>query len=125
MTKVFVHGNPETEVVWEPLVEALSDRGLDDMVVLLSPPGFGAPVPSDWNPSPAGYAVWLADRLAGIGGPIDLVGHDWGAGHAFGLLSARPDLVRSWAADCAGLIHPDAVWHDMAKVWQSGRRWTR
>lgn len=119
MTKVFVHGNPETEGVWEPLVQALSDRGLDDMVVLLSPPGFGAPVPAGWDPGPAGYVAWLADRLAGIGGHIDLVGHDWGAGHVFGLLSFRPDLVRSWAADCAGLLHPEGVWHDMAQVWQT------
>ena len=31
----------------------------------------------------------------------------------------RPDLVRSWATDCAGLAHPDYVWHDMAQAWQT------
>ena len=36
MTKVFVHGNPETSAIWGPLVDALSERGIDD-VVLLSP----------------------------------------------------------------------------------------
>jgi pimeloyl-ACP methyl ester carboxylesterase len=37
MTVVLVHGNPETDAVWDPVVELL---GRDD-VVRLSPPGFG------------------------------------------------------------------------------------
>ena len=41
MTVVLVHGNPETDAIWGPLVDAL---GRDD-VVRLSPPGFGAPLP--------------------------------------------------------------------------------
>jgi hypothetical protein len=41
MTVVLVRGNPETDAVWDPLVEAL---GRDD-VVRLSRPGFGAPLP--------------------------------------------------------------------------------
>ena len=118
MPKVFVHGNPECDAIWSRLVEALSARGVDD-VVLLSPPGFGAPVPDGFEATPGGYATWLAGELDAIDGPIDLVGHDWGAGHVFGLLADRPDLVRSWAADCGGLIHPDYVWHDMAQAWQT------
>ncbi len=119
MTKVFVHGNPETAAIWGPLIAALEDRGLTGDVVTVSPPGFGAPTPSGWDPTPAAYVGWLADRLGEIDGPIDLVGHDWGAGHVFGLLAADSDLVRSWAADCAGLLHPDYVWHDMAQIWQT------
>jgi pimeloyl-ACP methyl ester carboxylesterase len=41
MTKVFVHGNPETTAVWSELVPALRRRGVED-IELLSPPGFGA-----------------------------------------------------------------------------------
>ena len=40
MTLVLVHGNPETDALWDPLVDAL---GRTD-VVRLSPPGFGAPL---------------------------------------------------------------------------------
>ncbi len=119
MTKVFVHGNPETAAIWGPLTAALNERGLDGEIVALSPPGFGAPSPDGWDPTPSAYVDWLAGELAAIDGPIDLVGHDWGAGHVFGLLAAETDLVRSWAADCAGLLHPDYVWHDMAQVWQT------
>ncbi len=122
MTKVFVHGNPETAAIWDDLVTALAERGVDD-VVRLSPPGFGAPVPEGWDALPASYVAWLAaelERLAEANeGPIDLVGHDWGAGHVLGLAAAHPELIRSWASDCVGLIHPDYDWHDAAKSWQT------
>ena len=42
MTVVLVHGNPETEAIWNPLVDALD-------VVRVSPPGFGAPLPDDFR----------------------------------------------------------------------------
>ena len=120
--KVFVHGNPETDDIWGPLRDELSRRGIDD-TVCLSPPGFGAPLPTGWRATRREYVGWLTDEIrrlaAESGGPIDLVGHDWGAGHVFGVLADEPDLVRSWAADCAGLLHPDFVWHDAARQWQA------
>ena len=118
MTKVFVHGNPETAALWGPLVDVLAERGVDD-VESLSPPGFGAPVPDGFDTTMSSYVAWLIGELESLDGPIDIVGHDWGAGHVFGLLAERPDLVRSWAADVAGLLHEDYVWHDMAQVWQT------
>jgi pimeloyl-ACP methyl ester carboxylesterase len=41
MTIVLVHGNPETEAIWDDLVPHLRS----DDVVRLSPPGFGCPIP--------------------------------------------------------------------------------
>jgi hypothetical protein len=35
------------------------------------------------------------------------------------VLSERPDIVRTWATDCAGLLHADYQWHDMAQGWQA------
>ncbi len=118
MAKVFVHGNPETSALWRGLVDELGARGIDD-VILLSPPGFGAPVPDGWEPTQTHYRDWLIGELETLGGDIDLVGHDWGAGHVYGVLAERPDLLRSWAADSAGLIHRDYVWHDAAQAWQT------
>lgn len=118
MPKVFVHGNPETSAIWSTLFDALRERGVDDLVEL-SPPGFGAPLPAGFEPTQSGYRDWLVQQLEQLGGDIDLVGHDWGAGHVYGVLAERPDLLRSWAADCAGLIHQDYVWHDLAQVWQT------
>jgi pimeloyl-ACP methyl ester carboxylesterase len=120
-TVVFVHGNPETAAIWEPLTAALRERGRTD-VVALSPPGFGAPVPEGFDPTMDGYAEWLIGELETIratGTEIDLLGHDWGAGHVYGALARRPDLVRTWAGDIAGILHSDYVWHDMAQAWQT------
>ena len=115
MTVVLVHGNPETDVIWGPLVEAL---GRDD-VVRLSPPGFGAPLPDDFPATMVAYRDWLLGELAGFDTPVDLVGHDWGGGHVLNAVIHRPELVRSWASDLLGILHPDYVWHDMAQVWQT------
>lgn len=118
MTKVFVHGNPETAFVWSELVPELERRGVDD-IVLLSPPAFGAPVPDGFGATRLDYRDWLIGQIEALDGPVDLVGHDWGAGHTFAVAAARPDLLRSWAADCAGLVHPDYVWHAAAQIWQT------
>lgn len=118
MTHVFVHGNPETEAVWWPLVGALRDRGVDD-IVLLSPPGFGSPMPAGWDGTYRSYRAWLVAQLGAIGSPVHLVGHDWGAGHVLGVVAERPDLLASWATDCGGLLHPDYHWHDAAQAWQT------
>jgi len=115
MTVVFVHGNPETDAVWDPLVERL---GRDD-VIRLSPPGFGAPLPDDWPATYLDYRDWLEGELTRFTAPVDLVGHDWGGGHVLNLVMHRPELVRSWASDVVGLFDPDYVWHELAQVWQT------
>lgn len=115
MTVVLVHGNPETDVIWGPLVERL---GRDD-VVRLSPPGFGAPLPVDFPATAPAYRDWLVQQVAAMDGPVDLVGHDWGGGHVMGLVMTRPDLVRSWVCDMLGAFDPDYRWHDLAQLWQA------
>jgi pimeloyl-ACP methyl ester carboxylesterase len=115
MTVVLVHGNPETDAIWDPLVDALRR----DDVVRLSPPGFGAPLPDDFPATYLAYRDWLEDELDPIDEPVDLVGHDWGGGHVVNLVMHRPELVRSWASDVVGLFDPDYVWHDLAQVWQT------
>jgi pimeloyl-ACP methyl ester carboxylesterase len=120
-TVVLVHGNPETAAIWGPLTAALRERGRQ-RVTAVSPPGFGAPVPAGFDPTMDGYAEWLVGELAAIssdGTDIDLLGHDWGAGHVYGALARRPDLVRTWSGDIAGVLHREYVWHDMAQVWQT------
>jgi len=120
-TVVLVHGNPETDAIWGPLTTALAERGQPN-VIALSPPGFGAPVPEGFDPTMDAYAEWLVGELAAIrstGTEIDLLGHDWGAGHVYGALARRPDLVRSWTGDIAGVLHNDYIWHDMAQAWQT------
>ncbi|MEM9893561.1 MAG: alpha/beta hydrolase [Actinomycetota bacterium] len=114
MPAVLVHGNPETAAIWGPLIDALDRTD----VITLSPPGFGAPTPEGWGATRAEYADWLVLELTAIGEPVDLVGHDWGGGHAMAVAMSRPDLLRTWTTDIIGIFHPDYEWHDMAQIWQ-------
>lgn len=115
MTVVLVHGNPETDAIWGPLIDAL---GRDD-VVRLSPPGFGAPLPDDFPATYVAYRDWLEGELEKIGDPIDLLGHDFGGIHVVNAMMHRPELVRTWATDAIGIFDSDYVWHDLAQVWQT------
>ena len=117
MTVVAVHGVPETAAVWDELCPLLEPQ--IGPILRLSPPGFGAALPADAAPSPAMYVEWLLDELATIDGPIDLLGHDWGAGHVGGAVAAAPGAMGSWAVACGGLFAADYVWHDTAQTWQT------
>jgi pimeloyl-ACP methyl ester carboxylesterase len=115
MTIVLVHGNPETEAIWDDLVPHLRS----DNVVRLSPPGFGSAIPPGFDCSTDAYRDWLANELGKLTQPIDLVGHDWGGGHVMRIAMERPELIRSWTSDILGCFDADYVWHDMAQAWQT------
>lgn len=121
MPAVFVHGVPETGEVWEGLREHL-----DGDSIALDLPGFGSPRPAGFGATKDEYAQWLAQELRGIEGPIDLVGHDWGAGLVLRVVSAPDVRLRSWAVDVAGVFAQDYVWHEFAQIWQTpeaGEAW--
>ena len=117
MPAVLVHGVPETSALWDGLAPLL---GRDD-VVTLQLPGFGTPRPAGFGATKEDYVDWLVGELESRqgDGPIDLVGHDWGGGFTVRLVSIRPDLVRSWVTDGAGLGDIEFEWHDFAKIWQT------
>ncbi len=115
MPAVFVHGNPETPAVWDPLRAELSRRD----VVALHLPGFGRSTPTGFGATKEEYVAWLVGELEAIGEPVDLVGHDWGGGFVLRVASMRPDLIRSWVSDVVGLLDPEYVWHDFAQIWQT------
>lgn len=118
MPAVFVHGNPETTAIWQPLLVELKHLGNDD-VVCLSPPGFGAPLPDGFGATLPEYRDWLIDELSVFDAPVDLVGHDLGGVHVLNVVLSRPDLVRSWVSDVLGIYDADYVWHELARRWQT------
>lgn len=117
MPAVLVHGVPETPVVWEPLQSALARTD----VVTPQAPGFGCARPEGFAATKEDYVEWLIGELEALQsqGPIDLVGHDWGGGWTVRVVSLRPDLVRSWVSDAAGIADISFEWHDVAKIWQT------
>ena len=115
MAAVFVHGVPETPAVWHGLLAVL-DR---PDTVALSLPGFDSARPAGFGATMEEYAGWLAAQLERLGDPVDLVGHDWGGGFVVRVVSTRPELVRSWVTDAAGIGDVEFEWHDFAKIWQT------
>ena len=118
MTVVLLHGNPETPVIWEPLLAALG--GVDAVTPQL--PGFGCGTPEGFGATKEEYVDWfigVVEQVVSEHGPVDLVGHDWGGGIGMRAVAMRPELFRTWACDVLGLFHPDYVWHDFAQIWQT------
>ena len=117
MPVVLVHGVPETPAVWEPLRAHLSRTD----VVVPQLPGFGCPRPDGFGATKEEYVAWLVGQLETLrdDGPIDLVGHDWGGGLTVRVVSTRPELVRSWVCDAAGIGDVEFEWHEFAKIWQT------
>jgi pimeloyl-ACP methyl ester carboxylesterase len=111
---VFVHGVPETAAIWEDIRAAL-----DEPSVALALPGFGCPRPAGFGASKDEYVDWLLGELRSMEEPIDLVGHDWGAGLTYRIATTHGEQIRSWAADIGNIAHPDYEWHDIGKLWQT------
>ena len=117
--KLFLHGVPDSPAIWGPLLAAL-DLG-DTPVVVPALPGFTAPLPAGFPATKEVYADWAIDQAAALfaqHGPIDIVGHDWGALIAQRVAMLRPDLLRSWAVSNA-VIDPDYRGHRVARIWNT------
>lgn len=117
--KLFLHGVPDSPAIWRPLLAAL-DLG-DTPVAVPALPGFTAPLPAGFPATKEAYADWAieqAEALFAAHGPIDIVGHDWGALIAQRVAMLRPDLLRSWVISNA-VIDPDYRGHRVARIWNT------
>lgn len=88
---LLLHGVPETSTMWRDHAGPLA---VGRRVLAPDLPGLGGsayPGPYD-VPSLVRQLAALVDDE--VGGPVDVVGHDWGGALALGLAGARPDLVR-------------------------------
>lgn len=115
---LFVHGVPDTPVLWQPVLEAL------DLApgAFLAPalPGFGTPIPAGFDQSKDAYANWLVGEMERAGRPVHLVGHDWGALLVLRAASLRPDLVASWCVTNAVI---DAHYRGHLTAWAWATPW--
>jgi pimeloyl-ACP methyl ester carboxylesterase len=118
MALVLVHGVPDTPAMWGPLTAHLGRS--DAKAIAL--PGFGTPVPEGFDCTKEAYSGFLINALERAaqhaGGPVDLLGHDWGALLAVRAAATRPDLIRTWAVANA-LPDPAYRWHQAARGWQT------
>lgn len=117
--KLFLHGVPDSPAIWRPLLAAL-DLG-DTPIAVPALPGFTAALPAGFPATKEAYADWAvgqAEALFAQHGPIDIIGHDWGALIAQRVAMLRPDLLRSWAISNA-VIDPDYRGHRVARIWNT------
>src|SRR3546814_21189221 len=113
--KLFIHGAPDSPAIWRPLLTEL-DLG-DTPVAVPALPGFTAPLPPGFTATKEAYADWAvaeAETLVAAHGPIDLVGHDWGALIAQRVAMLRPDLIRRRAIS-PGVTAPARPSHRLAR----------
>ncbi|ABI78606.1 hydrolase, alpha/beta fold family protein [Hyphomonas neptunium ATCC 15444] len=111
---LFVHGVPDTPVLWDPLVKALGLKPEDYRAPAL--PGFGTGKPPGFHSTKDEYASWLITQMEAAGGKVHIVGHDWGALLTLRVASLRPDLVKSWCVTNA-VIDPEYSGHRTARMW--------
>lgn len=118
--KIFLHGVPDTPAMWTPLINEL-DLSADEYRVP-SLPGFVSPVPTGFTSTKEQYVDWFITELETAyrqsGGPVDVIGHDWGALITVRAASLKPDLIRTWAVANA-LPIPEYKWHRFARIWQT------
>ena len=114
MPAFFVHGVPDTAMLWDGIRSELDRKD----VIAPTYPGFGTPLPESFDATKDAYEAWLIAEVEAVGEPVDIVGHDWGASLVQRLVSLRPDLVRTWAVG-SGPLDDEYVWHDTAKIWQT------
>lgn len=104
---VLLHGFPERASSWDRVTPALHAEGYRTL----------APDQRGYSPGarPSGRRAYALPELvadvealveAAGGGPVHLVGHDWGAVVAWALAAHRPELVRTLGAVSVG--HPAA-----------------
>lgn len=118
---VLLHGFPERATCWREVAPLLHAQGMRTY----------APDQRGYSPGarPSGrspYAVpeLVADVVAlieRIGGPVHLVGHDWGANVGWSVAARHPELVTSWTA--VSVPHPAAFVRAIKTSRQGLRSW--
>jgi pimeloyl-ACP methyl ester carboxylesterase len=118
---VLLHGFPERSTSWRHVAPLLHEAGLRTY----------APDQRGYSPGarPEGRAAYRVSHLVRdvlalidrIGGPVHLVGHDWGAAVGWATALRRPDLVETWTA--VSVPHPAAFYRAARTSRQGLRSW--
>jgi len=115
--KIFFHGVPNSPAIWAPLLDVLDLH--PSQVSVLSLPGFMTPHPTGFDATKEDYAQWaitLIKEQFDTHGPLDIIGHDWGALIVQRASMLVPDMIRSWVISGA-VISPNYYGHTIAKIW--------
>lgn len=115
---LFLHGNPDSGVMWEGVASRLAGHY---RCIAPDLPGFGhSEVPAEFRPSLDGMAQFLEQflRAAGIPRPLDLIAHDFGGPFAFAFAVKHADAIRRLVA-INTVFFSDYAWHFWARIWRT------
>lgn len=114
---LFLHGNPDTHLVWEQVCERLSPY----RSIVPDLPGFGT---SDEDPGGLtleDQARFVHDLLDAMRvKQVDLVVHDIGGPYGLAFATLHPDRVRSLTI-MNTIFSPSYRWHFWARIWRTPR----
>lgn len=109
---LMLHGFPEYSGAWEDLAPLLAGHF---HCIAPDQRGYG----QSWAPPEVGKYVLselvsdMVELIGQIGGPVTVLGHDWGASVAYGLAMSRPDLVSRLVI--ANGVHPALFQRELAR----------
>lgn len=115
---LFLHGNPDSGIMWEGIAERLAAHY---RCIAPDLPGFGhSEVPTSFERSLDGLAQFVEQFLDAATNerPVDLVAHDFGGPFAFAWAVKHPEAVRRIVA-INTLFFSDYRWHFWARVWRT------
>ncbi|MBV9142209.1 MAG: alpha/beta fold hydrolase [Pseudonocardiales bacterium] len=119
---VLLHGFPQFSGSWDALVALLTQQGYRTLMMDQRGYSVGARPRGRWTYR---MSELVADVVALIdargGGPVHLVGHDWGAAVAWALTARRPEKVCSLTA--LSVPHPWGFITAMATSAQGLKSW--
>lgn len=118
---VLLHGFPERASCWREVSPLLHAQGFRTYAP--DQRGYSA------GARPRGRSSYVVEELVAdvvalieaIGGPVHLVGHDWGANVGWSVAARHPELVRSWTA--VSVPHPAAFVKAMKTTRQGLHSW--
>lgn len=119
---VLLHGWPQRASAWDSVSAHLHERGARTF----------APDRRGYAPRArprSRFAYHIAELIADIeallatieGGPVHLVGHDWGAAIAWGVAAKHPDSIATLTA--VSVPHPQAYFQSLFRSDQLLRSW--
>ena len=118
---VLLHGFPQRATCWARVAQRLNADGVRTLA--LDQRGYS---PRARPRSRSAYAMPhlvadVAELIDLTGGPVHLVGHDWGAAVAWALAGRHPELVRSLVT--VSVPHPRAYTRSLLRSAQLARSW--
>lgn len=114
---VLLHGFPQRASSWDAVSEHLHARGLRTYAPDQRGYSPGARPRTRWGYRGSQLKADVIALIHEIGGPVHLVGHDWGSAVGWAVAGGAPELVSSYTA--VSVPHPGAFIASMVKSNQA------